>query len=160
MVVSCGDTCVAAPLRNQWNSSAACVGQTCMPDFLSEHSLHGAVGLLVRLVEAAGALVIFAGALIGFVRFLISVVRSRDARSFVPVRLDLGRFLALGLEFQLGSDLLRTAVAPTFAEIGQLAAVAAIRTALNFFLGREIREERDEIRSEREGTAGPQSPPP
>jgi uncharacterized membrane protein len=28
-------------------------------------------------------------------------------------------------------DILRTAVAPTFAEIGQLAAIAAIRTALN-----------------------------
>ncbi len=61
----------------------------------------------------------------------------------------MGRFLALGLEFQLASDLLRTAVAPSFEEIGKLAAVA-IRTALNFFLGREIREEREEIaRAER-----------
>jgi len=57
------------------------------------------------------------------------------------VRLRLGRFLALGLEFQLASDLLRTAVAPSFEEIGKLAAVAAIRTGLNWFLGRELREE-------------------
>jgi uncharacterized membrane protein len=62
---------------------------------------------------------------------------------FAPVRLDLGRFLALGLEFQLGADILRTAVAPTFAELAQLATIAAIRTALNFFLGREIKEQRD-----------------
>jgi uncharacterized membrane protein len=61
------------------------------------------------------------------------------------VRLDVGRFLALGLEFQLASDLLRTAVAPSFEVIGKLAAVAAIRTALNFFLRREIREERSEL---------------
>jgi uncharacterized membrane protein len=37
---------------------------------------------------------------------------------------------------------LRTAIAPSFAELGKLAAVAAIRTALNFFLAREIAEER------------------
>lgn len=121
-----------------------------MDNLLSEEGLHTAVGFLVRLVEAAGAVVIFAGAFLGFVRFVVAALRSRNAKSFVPIRLDLGRFLALGLEFQLGSDLLRTAVAPTFVEIGQLAAVAAIRTALNFFLGREIQEEREEIRRAQE----------
>ena len=116
-----------------------------MDSLMSESLLRQAVGLLVRIVEVAGAIVIFAGAAVGFVRFVISAVRMRNAQSFVPIRLDLGRFLALGLEFQLGSDLLRTAVAPTFNEIGQLAAIAAIRTALNFFLGREIKEERSEL---------------
>ena len=53
-------------------------------------------------------------------------------------RMDYPRFLALGLEFQLAADLLRTAVSPTFQEIGKLACVAAIRTALNFFLQREM----------------------
>ncbi|MBB5692956.1 DUF1622 domain-containing protein [Muricoccus pecuniae] len=54
------------------------------------------------------------------------------------VRLRLGRWLALALEFELGADILRTAIAPTWSEIGQLAAIAAVRTALNFFLQREI----------------------
>jgi uncharacterized membrane protein len=54
------------------------------------------------------------------------------------VRLRLGRWLALALEFLLAADILRTAVAPTWSEIGQLAAIAAIRTALNFFLQQEI----------------------
>ena len=54
------------------------------------------------------------------------------------VRLRLGRWLALALEFLLAADILRTAVAPTWSEIGQLAASAAIRTALNFFLQQEI----------------------
>ena len=115
-----------------------------MESLLSEEWLRGAVFLLVRLVEAAGALVIFTGAAIGFGRFLAALARRAPER-FTPVRLDVGRFLALGLEFQLASDLLRTAVAPSFEEIGKLAAIAAIRTALNFFLGREIREERAEI---------------
>lgn len=125
-----------------------------MDAILGEHTLRTAVFLLVRLVEAAGALVIFSGALVGFVRFTWTSLVRRDMSAFNQVRLDVGRFLALGLEFQLASDLLRTAVAPSFEEIGKLAAVAAIRTALNFFLRREIREERDEIRGSTE-TEGP-----
>lgn len=112
-----------------------------MDSMLGEHWLRAAVFLLVRVVEAGAALVIFLGALIGFGRFLSAMATRKGALSFVAVRLDLGRFLALGLEFQLASDLLRTAVAPSFEEIGKLAAVAAIRTALNFFLSREIKEE-------------------
>ena len=112
---------------------------------LPEQSLRDVVDVLVRLVEAAGALVIFVGAAFAAVRFVVTGARTRSAEAFVPVRLGLGRFLELGLEFQLAGDVLRTAIAPSFREIGQLAAVAAIRTALNYFLGREIREEREQI---------------
>ena len=57
------------------------------------------------------------------------------------VRLALGRSLALSLEFLLGADILRTAVEPSWDEIGRLAAIATIRTALNYFLQREIAAE-------------------
>jgi uncharacterized membrane protein len=116
-----------------------------MTEIFGERWLSEAVDLLVRLVEAAGALIIFVGAMVAFVRFVVAGLRDRRTESFVPVRLGLGRFLALGLEFQLASDILRTAIAPTLREIAELAAVAAIRTALNFFLGREIKEERAEL---------------
>ncbi|SNY74107.1 DUF1622 domain-containing protein [Paractinoplanes atraurantiacus] len=116
-----------------------------MNEIFSERWLSEAVDLMVRLVEAAGALIIFVGAMVAFVRFVVVGLRERRAEAFVPVRLELGRFLALGLEFQLASDILRTAIAPTLREIAELAAVAAIRTALNFFLTREIKEERDEL---------------
>ena len=59
-------------------------------------------------------------------------------RPYEAIRLQLGRFLALGLEFQLASDILGTAVSPTFSEIGKLGAIAAIRTILNYFLAQEI----------------------
>ncbi|MFF5077543.1 DUF1622 domain-containing protein [Actinoplanes sp. NPDC000266] len=116
-----------------------------MNEIFSERWLSEAVDLMVRLVEAAGALIIFVGAMVAFARFVVVGLRERRAEAFVPVRLGLGRFLALGLEFQLASDILRTAIAPTLREIAELAAVAAIRTALNFFLTREIKEERDEL---------------
>jgi uncharacterized membrane protein len=117
---------------------------------LPESLLRDVVDVLVRLVEAGGAVVIFLGAAWAFVRFVRAGVRTRQAasREFVAIRLSLGRFLALGLEFQLAGDVLRTAIAPSFAEIGQLAAIAAIRTALNFFLSREIEAERAQIERE------------
>ena len=118
--------------------------------FDAEEALQSAVSLLVTVVEACGAVVIVVGALWAFIRFVGVGLRRRDASAFVPVRLVLGRFLALGLEFQLASDLLRTAVAPSWEQLGQLAAVAAIRTALNFFLSREIEEERRQVAEEQQ----------
>ena len=59
----------------------------------------------------------------------------------VEVRLSLGRWLALGLEFALAADILRTAVAPTWRDIGQLAAIAVLRTGLNYSLELEIARE-------------------
>jgi uncharacterized membrane protein len=111
----------------------------------AESALQDVVGLLVTVVEACGAAVIIVGAVWAFLQFLRVSVTQREAAQFVPIRLTLGRFLALGLEFQLASDVLRTAVAPSFRELGQLAAVAAIRTALNYFLAREIEQERRQI---------------
>ena len=101
-------------------------------DVLPEDTLRSVVDTLVRLVEAAGATVIFIGAAIAVVQF-VRALPQRDPDAFVPVRLSLGRFLALGLEFQLASDVLRT--------------------ALNFFLAREIAEER-RIVAEREADRG------
>jgi len=47
-------------------------------------------------------------------------------------------WLALALEFALAADIADTAIAPSWDEIGQLAAIAAIRTGLNFFLERDL----------------------
>lgn len=121
---------------------------------LPESTLKDVVDTMVHLVEFAGALVIFAGALWAFLQLLrgaapwarSSKAGAREPRlEFNRIRLSLGRFLTLGLEFQLAGDILRTAIAPTFTEIGQLAAIAAIRTVLNYFLGKEIEKERREV---------------
>jgi len=97
---------------------------------------------LAMAVEGAAGLVIGLAALEAIVRALPLFLR-RDVlqQSKVDIRLGLGRWLALGLEFALAADILRTAVAPTWREIGQLAAIAVLRTALNFFLEREISHE-------------------
>lgn len=81
---------------------------------IPENALEDGVNLLVQLVEIAGAVVIFIGAVLAFVRFVYrGLTRAGRAEMFVPIRLSLGRFLTLGLEFQLASDVLRTAIAPS-----------------------------------------------
>ncbi|ANY20931.1 hypothetical protein A6F68_02433 [Tsuneonella dongtanensis] len=97
------------------------------------------------VVEGVAALIVAYAVAEAIVRLLMSFRRhSGDQPSHVAhdakedIRLRLGRWLALSLELLLGADILRTAVAPSWSEIGQLAAIAAIRTALNFFLQREI----------------------
>ena len=114
-------------------------------DLLAEDVLREYVDLLVRLVEAAGALIIFVGAIIAVVGFVLAALRPQRDREFTQVRLSLGRYLVLGLEFQLASDVLSTAIAPTFEEIGKLAAIATIRTLLNYFLRKELEAERAEV---------------
>jgi uncharacterized membrane protein len=79
----------------------------------------------------------------GFIGFgmLSALWRFVTTADFVATRLTLARFLSIALEFELGADILSTAVAPSWDAIGKLAAIAVIRTALNFFLSREMQEE-------------------
>ena len=52
--------------------------------------------------------------------------------------LEFARWLVAGLTFQLAADIVNTTIAPTWDEIGRLAAIAAIRTFLTLFLDRDI----------------------
>jgi uncharacterized membrane protein len=56
------------------------------------------------------------------------------------IRLELGLSLALSLEFLLAADIVGTAVSPHWDAVAKLAAITGIRTFLNFFLQREVRE--------------------
>ena len=86
------------------------------------HDLADVVDFLVRVVEAVGAAIIFAGAVSAFAQFVRVAFRREGMAPFAQVRLNLGRFLVLGLEFQLAADILRTAVASNFTSLAQLAA--------------------------------------
>lgn len=100
---------------------------------------------LSTITEGVAALIIAIAVIEGGFRTLLVILQSFSPAEAASsheakedVRLRLGRWLALALEFLLAADILRTAVAPTWSEIGQLAAIATIRTALNFFLQLEI----------------------
>ncbi len=92
---------------------------------------------VIPVVEAIGATIILVGVLVTAVVYVMSELRLRPV-AYEHIRLLLGRSLALGIEFQLASDILSTAVSPTFEDIGMLGAIVAIRTVLNYFLAQEI----------------------
>lgn len=103
---------------------------------------------LARFLDAVIFLANFTGGLVvgvGTVRGLILYLR--DLFTLAPdvprekIRLSLGRSLALALEFQLGADIVSTARNPTRQDIAILAAIIVLRTVLNFFLQRELRQE-------------------
>ena len=96
-----------------------------------EH-LAGGVELAAAVIIGLAAVEAVWNALPLFIR------RGMSQETKVQVRLSLGRWLALGLEFALAADILRTAVAPSWRDIGQLAAIAVLRTGLNYGLEREI----------------------
>jgi len=104
-----------------------------------ERQVQAGVEWLRLGVEALGALVIAVGVLVAILGLVRHVLQARSS-SFTPVRLAFARYLTLALELQLAADILSTSVAPTWDRIGKLAAIAVIRTVLNYFLERELRQ--------------------
>ena len=106
-----------------------------------------AVDYLRLVIEAIGAAIVGIGALSTAFRYALTLLGLREYTN-TEIRLYLGRFLALGLEFQIGADILSTAVAPTFDDVLLLGAIVVIRTALNYFLSKELERERQEVAPE------------
>ena len=91
-------------------------------------------------IEASAALIIAFAALGALFHAIPLLVPQSDPSNEAKeaVRLRLGHWLTVAIEFELAADILRTAVAPTWNIIGQLAAIVVLRTILNYFLQQEI----------------------
>ena len=105
-----------------------------------EGGLVAIVSILKFGFEAVSVLCIAFG-LIAFLRQVLIQHHRLYSPPFFDLRLILGSWLALGLEFQLGADILGTTIAPSFDALGQLGAIAIIRTFLNYFLSKELEAE-------------------
>lgn len=104
-------------------------------------------------IEAGAGIIIGIASIQAIVLSLSLFVRAgKDQQATENIRLNLGRWLAVALEFELAADILRTAVAPSWNEIGQLAAIIILRTVLNYFLQQEI-----DKAAQREGGISPAS---
>ena len=92
------------------------------------------------LIEAAAVFVVAFGAAEAFVK-LASLVIIKPAAGH-GVRKEIwrrfGTWLLLGLEFALAADIIGSVVSPTWQDIGQLGAIAVIRTFLNYFLEQDL----------------------
>jgi len=100
--------------------------------------------IVARFVEAAAVLVVAFGAIDAFAKLVPLVVRpaeSHGARK--AIWRGFGMWLLIGLEFALAADIITSVVSPTWEDIGQLGAIAVIRTFLNYFLERDLEKAAD-----------------
>lgn len=89
--------------------------------------------VIVAVVEAA----------IGAVRLMLS---GADAHLRRDVWLRFARWLVAALTFQLAADIVETSITDDWMSMGRIAVVAVIRTFLNYFLERDLKEVRAERR--------------
>lgn len=92
----------------------------------------------ILIFEYIGVGVIIVAGLVSFYKYL---THKPDTRIF------LAKGLAMGLEFKLGSEILRTVVVREWKEIAIVAGIIALRAALTFLIHWEIREEEKETQA-------------
>ena len=102
------------------------------------------IGHAVALAVEAIAILLIA---IGSIEALIGITRTLFATRSTGVQrrevwLGFAGWLVAALTFQLAADIIATSFSPSWEEVGRLAAVAAIRTFLSYFLDREVESTR------------------
>lgn len=103
-----------------------------------ETALANIIVILEWLLEAIAVLCVLLG-LVATIRLVFTITRTQQMPfPFLLLRLRFGIWLALALEFQLGADILATTITPNLEALGKLAAIAVIRTFLNYFLNKEL----------------------
>lgn len=104
--------------------------------------LESFVGGVVVALEAAAALVILVAGARAFVGFVARTVRSVEGHAaHRPLRHEFGRSLLLALDFAIGSDVLRVALAPSFQGVAMAGLVVVVRTVLTVVLEYELGKE-------------------
>ena len=111
-----------------------------------EHSFETLVRFMILVIELAGIAVIGISMVRGFIGFL-----KKDGHT----RIQLAQGIMLGLEFKIGSEVLRSVIVTSWEELGKLAAIILLRSLLTLLLHWEIGEEekREKEQAEKEQTA-------
>jgi uncharacterized membrane protein len=114
--------------------------------------------LLEHIVKAVSLALEYIAVLcivVGFGKSVFLLFRSKQLEytpMFNRLKFKFGGWLALALEFQLASDIVKTTVAPTYENLIQLGAIAVIRTFLNYFLNKELHELPEQIKNNLESS--------
>ena len=92
-------------------------------------------------VEVSATVIIAFGAIEAFVEAMRSFLFKEPHVGWRRgIWLNFAMWLLLGLEFELAADIIRTTIAPTWMDLGQLATIAGIRTVLNYFLAKDLED--------------------
>lgn len=111
-----------------------------------EAAFEQALGAIVLALEMAAAFVIASAAARALWHYLVGVLFARQTPDAErrPIRLDFGRSLLLGLDFAIGSDVLKVALTPTFEAVAVVGLVVLVRVALTLLLEFELSRGRRE----------------
>jgi len=108
--------------------------------------LQSANSVIVAVCQLLAMVVLSIGIVKALKIYLADVLTpGRSAESVQASRMELGHSFSLALGFLIGASILKTTLAPTWTDIGQLAAIIAIRTILNYFLLHDIAAGSDSI---------------
>ena len=102
------------------------------------------LGELAHYIDLVGIAIILYGFCLAFVGFIGAEVE-RFRHGFMPqqllrVRIQLGGYILAGIEFMIASDIINTVLSRELMDLAFVSALVVIRTAISFFLGREIKE--------------------
>jgi uncharacterized membrane protein len=120
-------------------------------------SVDAFVGVISSSVAVLAAVIVGYGAILAFYQVMKSALHRTGTQNYERARIELGRMLVVALEFELGSDLLQTAVSPTWSHIGIVAAIVVLRSALNYLLEKDITRMERQIAREQAGQPAAES---
>ena len=103
-----------------------------------ENLLYFIAEITVYTLELVGILII----LVGSAKAIIHLLSKTKNKHKTNIIIDLGKTLALALEFKMGAEIVNTVVVRNLAELGTLAIVIALRAILSLLIHWEIRNEK------------------
>ena len=100
-------------------------------------------------IDIAAGIIIGISALFGLISFLKILTKStiEQTQDKETIRLRLARGMLLALDFEVGSDILKTVLVPSLNELSILAVVVGIRIVLSWSLSKEIDNHNIDLRN-------------
>ena len=99
-------------------------------------------------IDAVGIIILIVGALKFFFRYLVFEFKRLKGLECVQLmrdmRIEMGSYILLSLEILIISDVIHSAISHSVEDFYGLGLLVVIRTAIGFFLGKEIKELREE----------------
>ena len=103
---------------------------------------HNIISNVSFSLNIIGALITIWGILISLVEFLKKEIfaREKSVQLNEAIRIKLGSYLVLALEFFIAGDIVKTIITPTWKSLGILGAIVVIRTILSYFLTKDLKK--------------------
>jgi uncharacterized membrane protein len=103
-------------------------------------TIHDVINVLSLSINLVGASITVWGILLSLLSFIHKEVfnRKKAIELNETIRLKLGSYLVLALEFFIASDIVKTIITPTWETLGMLGAIIVIRTVLSYFLTKDV----------------------